>query len=256
MTKIVEDNIFVILSESNKVIFKAILYEAESAARSFIRKGCDISKAVKMTVEQLSLTTVETLALFERLRKPDPVKKEPVLETPIDEEHDDRQKVLYFENTDELDEAVQILMDKSIDWTEKATTATRPYVQFADDTKLSEAQSALRRKWDFVESRKRLVAAVQFDNLRDYTKVLEFMRRQGMLLEFNEGLTLDEDYDQLQTNAATEQKSAEKENRPYSIGEQVTSFVAKSRSPRQKSRVDPVKESRFRAVYTRRKFQF
>ena len=43
-------------------------------------------------------------------------------------------------------------------------------VQFADDHKLSEAQSALRRRWDFVESRKRLVADVQFDNLTKHKK--------------------------------------------------------------------------------------
>ncbi len=251
----IEDDVLSRLDESAKVIFEALLTNAEELARRCTRNGTPLVDAYKLVRDHFSLNGVERSVLAERLRKPDPVQQNNIPDTAKVSEDVDRNNVIYFEGATDLDEATRILMDKSIDWSEKNSDNDRPYVQFNDDHKLAEAHSALRRKWDFVESRKRLVADVQFDNLNDYSKVLEFMRRQGMLLEFSNGVELDEDYDQIQNKAVEDQKIAEKENRPYSQAKQANSFLAKSRAPAQKDRVDPFNESRFRSVHTRRKFQ-
>jgi hypothetical protein len=93
---------------------------------------------------------------------------------------------------------------------------------------------------------------VQFDNLQDYTRVLEFMRRQGMLVEFNQLFDLDEDYDQLQERANNKQLEA---GVPTVNLEAVTTFAARSTSSKSRRRVDPVTENKFRIANVRKRWK-
>src|ERR1700759_2358563 len=160
----IENSIFQSLNESSKIIFKALLDEAEHTVRYYLRKGLDTKSAVDSVVANFDLTENETAALCERIKKPEPVAinrpkvDDVIIKTEATTDDNNRQRVIYFEATEEMNEAVQILMDKSIDWSEKDVNVSRPFIQFSDDAKLAEAQSALRRKWDFVEGKKRLVA--------------------------------------------------------------------------------------------------
>ena len=242
------------MEASNAFVFEQLMIVAEGTARRYLDKGASLNKAVAKVTETYGLEPNESKLLVERLRKPEPKAIEPLQNDGLVEDAD-LDHVIYFDNQKQLDEAVQHLMDRSIDWSQKSSGENKSFVQFADSNKLAEAQSALRRKYDFVESRQRLVASMQFDNLHDYSKVLEFMRRQGMLIEYSGDVDLDEDYDQYISRIAEEKRTAEKENRPYTESKSVTSFVAKSRIDSTKSRVDPVKESRFRMANARKRWR-
>jgi hypothetical protein len=61
----------------------------------------------------------------------------------------------------------------------------------------------LKRKFDFAEHGNRRVGVVEFDNLADYSKVMEFMKKQGMMIECRDMGPLDEDHD-LQEKMVTE----------------------------------------------------
>jgi division protein CdvB (Snf7/Vps24/ESCRT-III family) len=245
------------MSESNSsltLIQEQYVLAAVKTARKYLEKGADLRKVVKRVAEHYCLEPIEQQQLNERLRKPEPQTQGSVKVDDGLAEDTVRERVIYFETQEQLDEAVSNLMERGIAWSNKSVNEAKPYVQFADDAALSEAQSALRRKYDFVESRQRLVASVQFDNLDDYSKVLEYMRRQGMLIEYQENVDLDEDYDQYVSRIAEEKRLAQKENRPFTEMSGITAFTAKPRTSAP-NRVDPVRESRFRMASTRKRWR-
>jgi hypothetical protein len=245
------------MAETNSIlnlIQEEYVLTAEKTARKYLEKGVDLQKVVKRISEHYCLEPNEQEKLAERLKKPEPQAN--TSEQAGDGLVEDTvlERVIYFESQEQLDEAVGNLMDRGIAWSHKNSDGEKPYVQFSDDSALAEAQSALRRKYDFVESRQRLVASVQFDNLADYSKVLEYMRRQGMLIEYKDNMDLDEDYDQYVSRIAEEKRLAQKENRPFTEMSNVSAFFAKPRS-NAVGRVDPVQESRFRVASARKRWR-
>src|SRR5690606_26640106 len=94
-----------------------------------------------------------------------------------------------FNSSEEADQAAGILMYKSIPWSNKSNGQ----ITFEDKTTLDKAHDALKRRWDFVETAERKVAVIEFDSLGEYERVVEFMQRSGMLLDFAGGDDLSED---------------------------------------------------------------
>jgi hypothetical protein len=240
------------LSDSNRFIVESLMVVAEQNARVRLEKGATLDKAVTAISEEFNLNDFEEGYLIERLQKVEPEPKDidtDVSKPPVDDSPP-RNRAIYFEDEKDLDEAVEILMDKGIAWSEKKSEG-RPFIQFSEDEKLAEAHSTLRRKWDFVENKRRIVADVQFDNVQDYNRVLEFMRRQGMLVEFNQSFDLDEDYDQLQEKANGGQV---KDTVPTKF-EPVTTFAARSTRKRTTHRVDPIHENKYRVANVRKRWK-
>lgn len=163
-------------------------------------------EAFEMVAEDFNLTAEERAALAERAKKaPKTVGNSDVSEDLVGGDMTTEpgmdcagdcaagQNSLYFGSEDDLDQATGILMYKGIPWKTKNKEGGQFLIEFDNQETLQEAQAVLKRRYDFVESTPRRVGVVEFDNLSDYSKVLEYMKRQGMMIECNEGATLDED---------------------------------------------------------------
>lgn len=241
------------LTPISKLILESLLIGAEELVERKKKRGKDEEEAISEVSDEMLLNSYETDKLTDR------VKNKPVENSDTTTQNADmsvKPLSIYFENTDELGQAVQILMDRAIAWNAQGTDGSRSYVQFSEEDHLLHAQNALQRRWNFVENNKRLVADVQFDNLSDYNKVMEFMRRQGMLLEFNQGIDLDEDRDEIENQKAVAKKLADKEGKLYEENADLDlkSYVARPRTI-DKFRIDPLKESKYRTAYVRKRWR-
>lgn len=187
--------------DTKSLIFSTIV---ESAYASVFPLSEDQSydDAIEQVSEEFNLTAAERSALVERVKKTiQPPETTSAAEDMVVSEPDDADALktdadgnfILFDNEEDLDQATGILMYKGIPWQAKEKDAGCCRITFDDQTTLKEAQAVLKRRYDFVESTTRKVGIVEFDNLADYSKVLEYMKRQGMMIECNEGATLDED---------------------------------------------------------------
>lgn len=179
----------------NKIIFESMISEALDKIQA--RSG-SINDAVNEVANELNLTNKERSALAERARKVTTVTNEGPGEGLIVDEPGHSTALstgnsLNFGSEDDMDQATGMLMYKGIPWKSKHKEEGQFLVEFDSETQLKEAQAVLKRKFDFVESTPRRVGVVQFDNLADYSKVLEYMNKQGMMIECSGEATLDED---------------------------------------------------------------
>jgi hypothetical protein len=250
-----KDNTDYPFSESNRVVFDVLLGEAEAAFTRKIKSGKSPSISMAEVANEMSLNRFEANELVGRIKKQTkPI--EAIIEEPITPDSDPKSFSLYFENVDDCDAATRILMDKRIAWATKGSQDDRSYIQFADHAGLSEAQQVLRRKWDFVENHERKVAQILFDNLQDYNRVLEFMRRQGTLIEFDSQNSLDEDYDELLNQHSVARKMAEKEGREFNDDFSETNiFTARPKIINHNEKIDPISETKFRVAKVRKRWR-
>lgn len=121
---------------------------------------------------------------------------------------------IYFTFPDEVDDATGMLMYQNVPWESKGTD-DKNYIQFANDEVLSNAMKALGRKYDFVDNDVKIVGSINFDNIADYKKVLDFMQKQKMLINFTDPSGLDdieltEDEDKIDTGKSVVAKSKDK----------------------------------------------
>lgn len=170
------------------VILEALLAEGEEKVTKLLKKGKKKESAVAAVAKDMDLTFSEAEALKARVatKKPTIVTAEAA---PVSAPEND---CLFFESAEEADQAAGILMYKGIPWKSK-DNSSKPFIQFENLDAMRSAHDALKRRWDFVESNERKVAVVEFDNLGDFERVMEYMTKQGMLLDYGSDTSLSED---------------------------------------------------------------
>ena len=179
----------------NKIIFESMLSEAISQVENRCIKGAEIEEAIQATIEELHLSFDERAALAERAKKASTLVHEAPAEDLLvaDPEVDEPTSAatasgnaMHFGSEDDLDAAAGMLMYKGCPWKTKCKDGGQLLIEFDDVDTLQEAMDILKRKFDFVEHGQRRVGVVEFDNLADYGKVMEFMKKHGMMIECRE----------------------------------------------------------------------
>ncbi len=176
------------------LIFETLLLEAEKKVKTLVKKGKTRKEATAKVAEDMGLDDVETDALTTR------IDATPAADMPAPADLAPEGNVIHFKNSDEVEQAAGILMYKSIPWRIKSTSPC--FISFDDVSCLKDAKDALKRRWDFLENQNRTVAVIEFDNLDEYNKVLDFIERSHLTVVPSESSNLSEDImDELSTAA-------------------------------------------------------
>lgn len=186
----------------NKIIFESMLKEA---LKKVNKHTGSLQEAVDAVAVELELTNEEHAALAERAKKVSKLVHEaPAEEIAVEEPAPEAEPMaapmvsgnaMHFGSEDDLDTAAGMLMYKNCPWKTKSKDNGQLLIEFDDRDTLEEAMGILKRKFEFVEQGMRRVGVVEFDNLADYGKVMEFMKKQGMMIETADMGPLDEDID-------------------------------------------------------------
>jgi hypothetical protein len=178
----------------NKIIFESMLAEALKQIDS--HPGT-LEESIDAVATGLDLTNEEHAALAERAMKASKL----VIEEPVEDVVEPTStatptvtgNTIHFGSEDDLDSAAGMLMYKGCPWKTKSKDGGQMLIEFDDVDTLQEAMDVLKRKFDFVEHGKRRVGVIEFDNLADYGKVMEFIQKQRMMVECSDMGPLDED---------------------------------------------------------------
>jgi len=167
------------------IIFETLLLEAEKKVKTLVKKGKSRKEAAEKVAEDMDLDADETGELIAR------VDAVPAAEMPAPADLSPDGNVLYFKNSEEVEQASGILMYKSIPWRIKSMNPC--FISFDDTAGLKTAKDALKRRWDFLENQNRTVAVIEFDNLDEYNKVLDYIERANMTVVSTDNSSLTED---------------------------------------------------------------
>lgn len=144
----------------------------------------EFKEAIEPISKTLHLTPDEIIDVTEAIELDGKIK--PTKENPYPNS-------VYFSDPNDIDSAVGMLMYNNVPWDAKGSGNDRNYIQFQNQDSLNKGMKAIGRKWDFVDNDVRTVGTVAFDNIKDYKKVLDFMNKQGMLVNYGDTTDLDED---------------------------------------------------------------
>jgi hypothetical protein len=247
--------------EYDRFITETLVATAEGHVNRLVRRGKSLQEAKDEVILDMHLTDEEADLLHQRTKKAPVVKKVEVDETLPDHISSSRSESIYFSNKDDSDSAIQILMSKNIPWKQRGEEDGQHYVQFETPEEMDKAHEAMKRRWDFVDQQPRKVAVIEFDNLADYEKVLDFISRQGSLVDFNEPHDLEEDADlhaDKIARHATEARRAIKDGLepPPAPAPLSRSYLARSKDARADfSEIDPKTDASKRVVRIRRRWK-
>jgi len=196
----------------NDLIFETLLAEAQFRVAKKTIKGISLDEAIQEVSNEMELDAPEVNELTVRAKKtpsPKPVAEDDAeeVETDIEVESADQPNQIKFGSPDELDTAVGVLMYKGIPWISK----TLDTITFDNSNDMADAHDALKRRWDFVNLEQRTVAVLEFDNLDDYNKVLDFISSKNMTVLQADLGDLDADIDLELAEAETAHKKAKKD---------------------------------------------
>jgi hypothetical protein len=179
----------------SKEINEHILAQALENYAKCVKKGMEHNSILSHLKEDLDLTLSEYNELVKRLEDKKTVigSSEDNITSTGKTTTKPRNECIYFEDAQQSEQAVGMLMYKGVPWLSRGVEDNKHYIQFDDNTNLSKAYNALTRRWDFVNKEPKRVAVIEFDNLTDYEKVIEFMTKQGMVIEFGGEYELEED---------------------------------------------------------------
>lgn len=167
------------------IIFETLLLEAEKKVKKLVKKGKDRKTAVKEVADEMNLDSPEADELELR------VDAAPAAEMPSPTDLNPDSNIITFKGSEQVEQASGILMYKKIAWKIKSTNP--PFISFDSPTDLNEAKDALKRRWDFLEDANRTVAVIEFDNLDEYNKVVDFIKKSNMIVELGDTGNLSED---------------------------------------------------------------
>lgn len=220
------------------LIFETLLSEATDKVARMIKRGKSLDESVAQVSTKMALTVKESAELTERAKKLPPRDEPKVAETikEDDSPRGDLPESIYFGNIEEMEQATGILMHKGVAWASKGSDGSGNYIQFESADQLNNAHAALKRRWDFVESSPRKVAVMEFDNLSDYEKVLEFVTKQGLMVEFDgrDDMNLDEDVSVIENQIREQTRAAAKASKAGFIPEAITEMPVRSYRARTK----------------------
>ncbi|MNK39759.1 hypothetical protein D3C87_583790 [compost metagenome] len=159
------------MKTTKDIIFETLLLEAEAKVKKLVKKGKSRKDATAKVAEDMDLDPVETGELAAR------VDAAPAAEMPAPADLAPDSNVINFKSPEEVEQASGMLMYKNIPWRMKSINPG--FLSFDNQEALMEAKEALKRRWDFLEDQNRTVANIEFDNLDEYNKVLDFIRRSN-----------------------------------------------------------------------------
>jgi len=200
----------------NDLIFKTMIAEATARVTKLNRQGKPLSEAIQIVAEDMDLNKPEVEELKTRVKKapkPKVAEDEVDLEAAMDDfDCDDadvqesKDNTIAFDSDEELETAMGVLMYKGIPWTHRDITS----VSFMTPDHVRQAHEALKRRWDFVNHDERTVAVIEFDNIEDYQKVLDFIASKRMSVLPGSNDELARDMDQELAEAEADHKAAKK----------------------------------------------
>jgi hypothetical protein len=197
------------------LIFESMIIEASARVSKLTRKGKSLNEAIALVAEDMELNSPEVKELETRAKKapkPKVVEDEVDLDAAVADLEDEEStsetpdNTICFANDEELESALGVLMYKGIPWVSRDATS----VTFMTPDHVREAHEALKRRWDFVNNDERTVAVIEFDNLDDYAKVVDFIASKRMMVVKGSNDELIEDADQAQAAADADYKKAKK----------------------------------------------
>lgn len=156
-----------------KYVSNILIEEAVRKIRSHkIMDSVKLKKITDFVVKEMCLEEDEIETVKSLLSTPDlPVE----IETP--------DNFIEFSTLEDLNQGLGMLMLKGIPWSSK--TETFPFIiTFPNNELLVSAQETLRKKWNMVDAQQRTVGVIQFDNLKDYEKTLDFLEKSNMLVTY------------------------------------------------------------------------
>ncbi|AXH72730.1 MAG: hypothetical protein [Caudoviricetes sp.] len=216
------------MSNQNNIIRSILLTEAEEKIRERVKKGEKLDTALKEISDDMELSDDETNDLQSVFNEP-----QKALSTP----DNPYPNAIYFNNPEDVDSAVGVLMYNNIPWDSK-NSEDGSYIQFGDQASLSKAITSLNRKWDFIDNKKDNIASISFDNIADYKKVLDFITKSGMFINFDNSIELDEDVSiDKKTPIDTNGRSFRAENKKI------------------KEKIDPIKNKEQRSLVVRKRYR-
>ena len=191
----------------SNIIFETLMIEAVRKVAKLECNGVICEQAIQEVATDMELDGKEIAELKVRTKK-SPKKattSEPIVEEMPSEPVSPDNAIKFI--PEDLETAVGVLMYKGIPWTGKTTDT----LTFESSALVEQAKEALNRRWDFVSADPRRVAVVEFDNLEDYQKVLEFMASKKMTGSQLSSEGLEEDLVLEYANATSSHKKAAKE---------------------------------------------
>lgn len=90
---------------------------------------------------------------------------------------------IFFDRPDEAEQAIGMLMYRSIPWKSRGQGQSN-FIEFDSREALLNALAAIKRKFDVVENGERRVALIEFDNLGDFKRVMDYIKRTNMGITF------------------------------------------------------------------------
>lgn len=199
----------------NKLIFETLLAEAAFRVAEKTITGISLDEAIHEVSAEMELDKSEISELTTRAKKTP--RSKPVVEddedTMDDFENTDligepstADNTISFDSDEELETAMGVLMYKGIPWVSRGITS----LTFMTPDDVREAHEALKRRWDFVNHEERTVAVIEFDNIEDYQKVLDFIATKNLTVMLGSHDDLSSDVDQELAEAESDYKKARK----------------------------------------------
>ena len=247
--------------EHKNFITETLVATAEGHVNRLMRRGKSLKEAKEEVIRDLHLTDEESNMLHQRTKKAPVVKKVEVEEELPDHISSSRSESIYFKDKDDSDNAIQVLMTKSIPWSQRGEEDGQYFIQFENADDMDKAHDALKRRWDFVDQQPRKVAVMEFDNLADFEKVLDFMSRQNSLIDFDEASGLEEDAeihaDKVAAHVTATRRAVKDGLEPPPAPAPLSrSFMARSKDERADfSEIDPKRDPSKRVVRIRRRWK-
>lgn len=201
----------------NNLIFETLLAEASFRLAEKTITGISLEEAIHEVATEMELDKPEVAELTTRAKKAPKPKAVAEADYPVAEDHDDEDEdlagepstadnTIAFDSDDELETAMGVLMYKGIPWVSRNVTS----LTFMTPDHVREAHEALKRRWDFVNHDERTVALIEFDNIEDYQKVLDFIATKNMTVLLGSNDELGSDMDQELAEAEADHKRARK----------------------------------------------
>jgi hypothetical protein len=204
------------------LIFEALVAEAQFRVAEHTIKGIELDEAIQEVASEMVLERDEVEELTARVKKipsktPRKVSEDDgegdmadMVEPPMDDQPSPHS--IEF-SPDDLETATGVLMYKGIPWNNRTSTG----LTFDGSHDVTRAREALARRWDFINGEDRTVASIDFDNLEDYQKVLDFIASKRMNVIVGGDADLDEDLDQQLAEDETRYKKSRRDAREQGL---------------------------------------
>lgn len=172
------------MSNINDILVEAAIKKIER-----LLKTKPLSEALQIVKEDYELNDEETNKIDDILSKNDgEVTDDEDTNTGVSSSSvtiDHTSYVIYFESEEELSDSIGRLMYNRIPWEEQSSEG-KNFIKFKNDVDLSKAIKILT-KYNFIADADISIASICFDNMDDFKKVLNFIKKNDMYYDIKIG---------------------------------------------------------------------